>query len=71
MTKHHLKQRLCETIDNHRDEIIALGEEIWKQPELGFREVRTAKLAASPPRITKDEYLKYMANCTRTEIFGR
>jgi len=28
-------------------------------------------LAASPPRITKDEYLKYMANCTRTEIFGR
>ncbi|MEA3408421.1 MAG: amidohydrolase [Chloroflexota bacterium] len=39
-----LKDRVCEVIDSHREEIIALGEDIRVHPELGFKEFRTAGL---------------------------
>ncbi|MFP3895245.1 MAG: amidohydrolase [Anaerolineales bacterium] len=39
-----LKGRVCQVIDNHRKEIIALGEDIRVHPELGFKEFRTADL---------------------------
>jgi amidohydrolase len=39
-----LKDRVCEAIDGHREEIIALGEDIRVHPELGFKEFRTAGL---------------------------
>ena len=39
-----LKAQLCEAVDRHRDRILALGEQIIRQPELGFKEFRTAKL---------------------------
>lgn len=41
-----LKDLICERIDAHRDEIIALGEDIRVHPELGFKEHRTAGLVA-------------------------
>lgn len=41
-----LKQRVCASIDAHRDEIIALGEDIRTHPELGFKEFRTAEIVA-------------------------
>ncbi len=41
-----LKERVYARIDAHRDEIIALGEDIRVHPELGFREHRTAALVA-------------------------
>ena len=37
-----LKERVCGVIDSHRNEIIALGEDIRTHPELGFKEFRTA-----------------------------
>ena len=37
-----LKQRVVETIDSRRDEIIGIGEAIMDAPELGFKEQRTA-----------------------------
>ncbi|MBC7237681.1 MAG: amidohydrolase [Chloroflexi bacterium] len=39
-----LKERVCRAIDAHREEIIALGEDIRLHPELGFKEFRTAGL---------------------------
>ncbi|MHB1356033.1 MAG: amidohydrolase [Anaerolineae bacterium] len=45
-TVEELKLRACLAIDTHRDEIIALGEDIRAHPELGFKEFRTAALAA-------------------------
>jgi amidohydrolase len=44
MTRDDLKRELWNTIDRHADEIIAIGEEIRRHPELGFKETRTAAL---------------------------
>ncbi len=44
MTKQELKARLLEAVDRRADDIIAIGERIRRHPELGFKEVKTAKL---------------------------
>lgn len=42
MTKEQLKQLACDTIDKNRDRILALGDAIFDEPELGFKEVLSA-----------------------------
>jgi amidohydrolase len=44
MTKAELKQRVYAAIDRRGEEIIGLGEQIRRTPELGFKEVKTARL---------------------------
>jgi len=44
MTRNELKQRIYAAIDKRAEEIIGLGEQIRKHPELGFKEVKTARL---------------------------
>src|SRR5882762_7160071 len=44
MTRDELKQRVYQAIDQRGEEIIGLGEEIRRHPELGFKEVKTARL---------------------------
>ena len=44
MTKDELKQRVIEAIDRRAADIIGLGEQIRRHPELGFKEVKTARL---------------------------
>lgn len=44
MTGDQMKTAVCETIDKHRDEIIAIGRSILENPELGFKEFKTAAL---------------------------
>ncbi len=39
-----LKKAICEIIDENRDVIIDIGEEVLKNPELGYKEVKTSKL---------------------------
>ncbi|MGH7353382.1 MAG: amidohydrolase, partial [Candidatus Rokuibacteriota bacterium] len=46
MTRAELKRRVWEAIDRRAEEIVGLGERIRKNPELGFKEVKTARLAA-------------------------
>lgn len=41
-----LKNAVCATIDQHRAEIIDLGEKVWAQPESGFKEYKTARRMA-------------------------
>jgi amidohydrolase len=43
-SKEDLKKRVEKAIDRHSKEIIEIGEYIWKNPELGFKEFKTAKL---------------------------
>ena len=43
MDRTELKQKICAAIDQHREEIIALGEDIFRHPEMGYKETRTAK----------------------------
>src|SRR5262245_3245329 len=44
MTRQELKQRVFAAIDRRAGEIIGLGEQIRQHPELGFKEVKTARL---------------------------
>ncbi|HMH54547.1 MAG TPA: amidohydrolase [Candidatus Acidoferrum sp.] len=44
MDKNELKQSIFAAIDRRADEIIGLGEQIRRHPELGFKEVKTARL---------------------------
>jgi amidohydrolase len=44
MTKSELKQRVWAAIDRRAEQIVAIGERIRKHPELGFKEVKTARL---------------------------
>ena len=37
-----LKNQVCEAIDRHEKKIVDLGEAIMDDPELGFKEERTA-----------------------------
>ena len=43
MTTVELKKIACDAIDAHRNDIIALGERIAAEPELGFKEFKTAE----------------------------
>src|SRR5256712_3586624 len=44
MTKNELKQRVYQAIDKRAEEIVGLGEQIRKNPELGFKEEKPARL---------------------------
>ena len=46
MKKQELKDRVFQSIDTHRDEIVEIGEDIRVHPELGFKEFRTAGIVA-------------------------
>lgn len=43
-TREELKQRVIEAIEKRSGELLEIGETILRQPELGFKEVRTAAL---------------------------
>ena len=44
MTRDELKRRVFAAIDRRAEEIVTIGERIRKQPEMGFKEVKTARL---------------------------
>ena len=37
-----IEQKLMDLIERHKDEIIAIGRDIWNEPELGYKEYQTA-----------------------------
>ena len=44
MTRDELKAAVWEAIDRRADDVIRIGDTIWKNPELGFKETKTAAL---------------------------
>ena len=44
MTKEELKARVCAAIDRESDRIIEIGRKIFENPEMGYREFKTAEL---------------------------
>ncbi|WP_182419818.1 amidohydrolase [Bartonella sp. HY038] len=42
MNKEELKKKVCAAIEARRDDILALGRAIYHEPELGYKEVKTA-----------------------------
>jgi amidohydrolase len=48
MAHEELKQRVCAAIDAHAQHLIdTVGEVVYRDPELGFKEVKTSKLVAA------------------------
>jgi amidohydrolase len=45
-SKEKLKQLICEAVDRRQAEIEKIGDQIMANPELGFKEFKTAKLVA-------------------------
>jgi metal-dependent amidase/aminoacylase/carboxypeptidase family protein len=43
-TKEELKRQVCEAIDRRAEQITKVGETIRHNPELGFKEIKTARL---------------------------
>ena len=37
-----IEQKIMDLIERHKDEIIAIGRDIWNEPELGYKEYQTA-----------------------------
>ena len=46
MSKEALKKKIFDAIEARADEIIEVGDWMWKNPEAGFREVKTARYMA-------------------------
>lgn len=42
-SKEELKKAACEAIDKNKEKIIAFGDSIFAEPELGYKEVKTSK----------------------------
>jgi amidohydrolase len=42
-----LKKNICECIDEHQNMILGIADEIWNNPEKGYREYKTAALVKS------------------------
>ncbi len=40
-----IKEKICETIDKNKDEFIALGHSVLREPEVAFTEFKTAPKA--------------------------
>ena len=60
-----LKTQACAEIDARRDDIIAIGESILRNPETGFREVKTEQLVA---RTLNDLHLETQTGLAITGV---
>lgn len=67
MNKSQLKKRVCDAIDENRDKIISIGEEIFSNPELGYKEIKTAELVS---REMKEIGLEVEENIALTGVKG-
>ncbi len=47
MDRDTLKKQICEAVERRRGDVIEIGEDIMRNPELGFKEFRTSSLVAS------------------------
>jgi len=68
MDKEKLKQKVCATIDSNVAKIAAYAEDVAKEPELGFKETKTAaKMAA----VFDELGIEYRAGLAITGVKGR
>ena len=65
MDKEQIKQRVSKAIDEHRDEIIEIGEQIFNNPELGYKEHKTSALVKE---VFKKLGLSYEENLAVTGV---
>lgn len=68
IAKEKLKERICESIDENRDWIISIGEQIMRNPELGFKEFKTANLVKE---IMDELGIPYKSELAVTGVKGK
>ena len=49
-TLQEVKQAVIDAVERRGEEIIAMGEEVWRNPEPGYKEFKTSKLATAKLR---------------------
>lgn len=68
MKKEELKQKVCQVIEGRREHIEQLGEAIFREPELGFKETKTA---AKVEEAFKSLGIPYEKGLAITGVKGR
>lgn len=68
MTKEELKHKVCQAIEESREQIIAFGESIGREPELGFKETKTA---AKVEKMFQSMGIPYEKKLALTGVKGR
>lgn len=66
-TKEELKLQVISAIDDNKERIIALGEEIFAHPELGFKEEYTSRLVK---RVFEELNIPYQGGLAITGVKG-
>ncbi len=61
MSRKALKERVLKAIDGRAEEIIGIGDAIWRKPELGYKEFETAKLVEQKYEEAGWEYKREIA----------
>lgn len=61
----HVEQKILETIEENRDQIIRFGRTIWENPELGYKEEKTARFFAD---FCKEQGLAVQENLAITGV---
>lgn len=62
-----LKEKVCATIDQNAEQIIGLGESIFAEPELGYKEFKTA---AKVKKVFEDLGLTYQSEVAITGVIA-
>lgn len=68
MTKQELKQKVIAAIEQNRDKIYAIAEEIFNNPELGFKEYKTSQLVK---KVFKELGISFEDNLAITGVKGK
>lgn len=72
LDKQELKDAVCTAIEQRSEEITALGEYLWKNPELGYKEVKAAAAVEEKFRALGLEYRKGLARTgLKAKLKGR
>lgn len=67
-----MKEKICEAIDDRKEEIISIGRKILESPELGYKEMKTAALVKQRFRDMGLEYTDGLAlTGVKARINGR
>lgn len=68
MTKEELKRKVCDAIDARKADILALGNDIFREPELGYKETKTA---SKVEKVFADLGVSYEKGLALTGVKGR
>jgi amidohydrolase len=67
MNKEQLKEKVCQVIEDNKDKIIGIGNEIFAHPELGYKEYKTAQIVKD---VFNELGLSYRDEIARTGVIA-